>query len=233
MLRPFLDRWHLTPGVAWQEELVAALEDSATAAVFIGPGGVNPWHSQELRVALDRAVRSHDEFRVIPVLLPGVDPGQVPVLLGQRTWVDFGSGLDDSEALQRLAAGIRGEAIDGNGYDLRDVPTPYRGLERFEASEAALFFGRSVETRALVDRLGQRRFVAVVGASGSGKSSLVRAGLLPAVADGAVVGSGAWWTLVCRPGADPLRAVARQVARLTAAADRSLVVEPSWFWRRV
>jgi energy-coupling factor transporter ATP-binding protein EcfA2 len=224
-LRPFLDQWHLTPGEPWQEELVAALEDSATAAVFIGPGGINPWHDEEVRVALSRAVRTDDEFRVIPVLLPGVDAAQVPTLLSRRTWVDFGSGLDDDEALQRLAAGIRGEAIYGCGDGQLDAPNPYRGLNRFEESDAAIFFGRSVETRALLHRLDQRRLVAVVGASGSGKSSLVRAGLLPALRDGPVVAGNRWRVMVCSPGDDPLRALARQVAMLTHAKDRMAMVD--------
>jgi len=65
---------------------------------------------------------------------------------------------------------------------------PYPGLERFTEEDAAVFFGREAETRELVERLspavGQpvHRFVAVVGPSGSGKSSLVQAGLLPALA---------------------------------------------------
>jgi hypothetical protein len=60
------------------------------------------------------------------------------------------------------------------------VAQPFMGLEAFEAKDAALFFGRHDETQALVDRLKAVNFVMVVGDSGAGKSSLVKAGLIPA-----------------------------------------------------
>src|SRR2546425_11912225 len=72
-LRPFLDQWHLVPGQPWQEELEAALDQSATCAVFLGPSGLGPWQNAEMRSALDDRVRNQD-FRVIPVLLPQADP---------------------------------------------------------------------------------------------------------------------------------------------------------------
>ncbi|HEY8980870.1 MAG TPA: helix-turn-helix domain-containing protein [Streptomyces sp.] len=58
---------------------------------------------------------------------------------------------------------------------------PYRGLARFETGDSALFFGREQLTADLVDLLRRRRFAAVFGPSGSGKSSLLRAGLIPAL----------------------------------------------------
>ncbi|MFJ3617644.1 helix-turn-helix domain-containing protein [Streptomyces iakyrus] len=58
---------------------------------------------------------------------------------------------------------------------------PYRGLTRFETGDSALFFGREQLTADLVDLLGRRRFAAIFGPSGSGKSSLLRAGLIPAL----------------------------------------------------
>lgn len=219
-LNPFLDKWHLVPGVSWQEALEDALRDSATVAVFVGPSGISPWHNEELRAALDRAVRTRDEYRVIPVLLPEADPKAVSGFLAGRTWVDFRAGLDDGEAFQRLVAGIKGEAVVGGVYELPDEPAPYRGLLHFDAEHARFFFGRAADTRRLIDKLEQHTFVALVGASGSGKSSVVRAGLLPALADDALSGSRAWHTLICTPGSDPLRAIAEQLATLVPAGDR-------------
>ena len=121
-------------------------------------------------------------------------------------WVDFRSGLDDVEAFNRLVAGIKGEAIEGGSYTLPDEPAPYRGLLRFEAEHARFFFGREEDTRRLVEKLSQQSFVAVVGASGSGKSSLVRAGLVPALTQDAIPGSKDWRILIFTPGSDPLRA---------------------------
>jgi WD40 repeat protein/energy-coupling factor transporter ATP-binding protein EcfA2 len=219
-LEPFLDRWHLVPGEPWQEALEEALAQSLTVAVFVGPSGISPWHNEELRAALDDAVRRRDEYRVIPVLLPDAAPESVTGFLARRTWVDFRSGLDDAEAFERLVAGIKGEAIVSEAYTLPDEPAPYRGLLRFEAEQARFFFGREADCQRLVEKLEQHVFVALVGASGSGKSSLVRAGLLPELAGGALSGSREWHLLVFTPGSHPLRGVAEQLATLLPPADR-------------
>ena len=69
--------------------------------------------------------------------------------------------------------------------DAIKVPTdPFPGLRPFEFEESHLFFGRDGQVEKLIDKLSQPRFVAVTGTSGSGKSSLVRAGLLPALRSG-------------------------------------------------
>ena len=59
---------------------------------------------------------------------------------------------------------------------------PYRGLEAFQETDARLFFGREAMVDELVERLARSRFLAVIGASGSGKSSILRAGIVPALA---------------------------------------------------
>jgi hypothetical protein len=85
----------------------------------------------------------------------------------------------------------------------------YPGLRPFETEDALLFFGREEQTDELLRRLQDTRFLAVVGMSGSGKSSLVRAGLLPALHRGHLTGAGSHWLVsVMRPGADPLEALA-------------------------
>ena len=61
---------------------------------------------------------------------------------------------------------------------------PYPGLRPFERTEAKLFFGRADQLNRMLARLEENRFLAVVGSSGSGKSSLVRAGLLPILEKG-------------------------------------------------
>lgn len=90
------------------------------------------------------------------------------------------------------------------------LPTaPYPGLRPFTRDEAALFFGREEQVDQLLDRLGETRFLAVLGLSGSGKSSLVRAGLLPALESGALAGTGPCWQVAeLRPGEQPIRRLA-------------------------
>ena len=90
---------------------------------------------------------------------------------------------------------------------------PFPGLRPFEADEDHLYFGRERETDELLRRLRSRRFLAVVGTSGSGKSSLVRCGLIPSLQSGFMVTAGSSWRMsVFRPGEDP-------IGHLAAALD--------------
>lgn len=91
---------------------------------------------------------------------------------------------------------------------LPNVPNPYRGLAPFEATHAANYFGRTVMVEKLLTKLQTTNFIAVVGPSGSGKSSLVRAGLLTALSEGKLPGSQNWQIAIILPGDDPLRALA-------------------------
>ncbi|MEV5932245.1 helix-turn-helix domain-containing protein [Streptomyces sp. NPDC052079] len=87
-------------------------------------------------------------------------------------------GGDPAEWEARWRKAVEEAARDGSRDDDGSVP-PYRGLARFETGDSALFFGREQLTADLVDLLRRRRFAAVFGPSGSGKSSLLRAGLIP------------------------------------------------------
>src|SRR3954467_1577459 len=85
------------------------------------------------------------------------------------------------------------------------LTNPYPGLRPFEFHENHLFFGREGQSEKLLEKLRRNRFVAVVGASGSGKSSLVRAGLLPLLYGSFTASPGPRWRVaVMRPGADPI-----------------------------
>ncbi|MBI4910729.1 MAG: ATP-binding protein [Acidobacteria bacterium] len=87
---------------------------------------------------------------------------------------------------------------------------PYRGLLSFRETDSELFFGRRDLVAVLLDRLRQSGSVALLGVSGSGKSSLVRAGLLPALRSGALVGSADWhFAGPMVPGTEPLAALRR------------------------
>ena len=82
---------------------------------------------------------------------------------------------------------------------------PFPGLRPFEMEEEYLFFGREEQRQELVGLLREQRFLTVIGSSGSGKSSLVRAGLLPALYGGVMTQAGSHWHVgVMRPGSNPL-----------------------------
>jgi len=89
-----------------------------------------------------------------------------------------------------------------------EIKNPYKGLQAFQEGDAADFFGREALTRQLLQRLSEdsayARFLAVVGPSGSGKSSVVKAGLLPALRRGELPNSQRWFIVEMLPGADPL-----------------------------
>jgi hypothetical protein len=98
--------------------------------------------------------------------------------------------------------------------ELPDEPCPYRGLDAFHSTDRPFFFGRQRLVEQLLDHLRRDHLLAVIGSSGSGKSSLVLAGLVPALQAGALPGSGAWRYLPpLTPGSDPLASLARAVAR--------------------
>ena len=81
---------------------------------------------------------------------------------------------------------------------------PFKGLASFEPVDAEYYFGRERLVAELVARVVGAGFLGIVGPSGSGKSSVLRAGLLPALAGGVLPGSGAWRRLLLRPGERPL-----------------------------
>jgi hypothetical protein len=205
----WFDKWNLIPGEPWQDAIERALANSRSVAVFLGPDGLGPWHQLEMRAALSQQVDAQRGFRVIPVLLPGATAAtsaNLPAFLKQLTWVQFGDTLDDAEAWRRLLAGIRGQAP---GYvpaasaaalaEDSGKPIVPRGLRAFDERDRASFLRLLPGAR---DRLGlpasvgfwkdaleqidaERTFRVglIYGPSGCGKSSLVRAGLIPHLAE--------------------------------------------------
>ena len=213
----FLDRYALPAGQPWQPQLEQAIARCDSMAVLLGPSGIGTWQQREIQLGLDRQAaceKTNRPFPVLPVLLQGLDDRDVPLgrFLGLNTWIDLRSSLDDPEALQRLIAGIQGQAIDTVARDPRLAGLcPYRGLLPFREEDAGLFFGRRRYIDELVQKVRQRspaNLVAVVGRSGSGKSSIVYAGLLPALRKERGLGNDAVWDMVAlRPGSEPLHAL--------------------------
>lgn len=102
---------------------------------------------------------------------------------------------------------------------LLDTINPYKGLLAFTEADEALFYGRETLAQKLLNRLADageeaHRFLAIVGPSGSGKSSLVKAALVPALRRGALPGSERWYVLDVTPGTDPFDEVASALLRI-------------------
>jgi hypothetical protein len=135
--RVWLDRWVLTPGKSWQQEMQKGLEEADTCAVCLGGKTPKGWFQQEIEKALNRQT-SDPAFRVIPILLPDApsDPAEVmPAFLDLRTWVDYRKDADSGYAFHVLVQGIKGEPIGrrpmtGPGTLVPSAETRYSIAER-------------------------------------------------------------------------------------------------------
>ena len=90
---------------------------------------------------------------------------------------------------------------------------PFPGLRASKGSESHLFFGREKHIHDVLNKLGNHHFVAIVGSSGTGKSSLIRTGVLPAISHGELGGDGQEWKVVTvTPGSSPMKNMADEIA---------------------
>lgn len=181
-LRVYFERWQMPAGVPWPQELGRILASCASVAICLGRGEMDSWQQREVHFALERK-KSDADFPIIPVLLPGSQPALN--LLGLKLWIDLRQGLEQSLPFTLLAAAIRRRPL-GHDFQARiretlDGLSPYKGLAYYREEDAAFFYGREEAAARLVELVRRRHWTAVVGNSGSGKSSLIRAGLLPAL----------------------------------------------------
>ena len=131
------------------------------------------------------------------------------------TWIDLRKGIEDSRGFQLLINAIKGVAPGPETpIEARADICPYRGLQTFNEEDVEFFFGRNGDIQRLVEKLKASRFFAVLGPSGSGKSSVVRAGLIPRLRAGALPDSNTWTVRVLTPGSHPLTALAAHLLRL-------------------
>ncbi len=100
-----------------------------------------------------------------------------------------------------------------------DGRCPYKGLDVFEEEDAELFFGREKLVDDLVSRVKDSRTVFVTGPSGSGKSSLVRAGLIHALKQGEIKNSERWLYATMKPGRDPIGELGRVASSLAGSTN--------------
>ncbi len=120
-LSVWFDEDQLRPGIPWQQLLEDGIRQSGSIAVLIGKDGLGPWEDEEMQAALRLAVS--DKRPVIPVLLPdAAEAPELPMFLGNRTWVDLRSGLTQ-DALDRLTWGITGRKPD-RGVPTNPAPLP-------------------------------------------------------------------------------------------------------------
>ena len=105
------------------------------------------------------------------------------------------------------------------------VVCPFKGLASFDVDDAEFFFGRDSLVAEMVARLAGAPLIGIVGPSGSGKSSALRAGLLPALGDGALPGSESWKLTLMRPGEHPLRTLEQASAEADPSSRLALAID--------
>jgi eukaryotic-like serine/threonine-protein kinase len=191
---------YMAPEV-WRGEAPSPRADvySLGALLFELIAGATPFGDADSAALRQRVIA--EEAPALRDRATDVDPAFAEVIarcLRRDRDARFADGDELREALEHMHA-LR-------SHSLRPGENPYRGLLPFEASHRGLFFGRHLEIDAVVARLRAESIVLVTGDSGVGKSSLCRAGVLPAVVDGAIDKN--WEALTVIPGPRPLTALA-------------------------
>ena len=209
-----LDVWvdfrQIQGGEPWQEEIFRGIERADFIVACLSPPAVQSvWVKKEILTAREQGkliipvmvVRALDELRADEEL----------IWLTDIHIINFEKGYE--ETFPELLEALPGRRAIG-AYDLFDpenIPNPFKGLQSFQQTDADFFFGRETLIDKALNRLQTTRFLGVVGASGSGKSSLVRAGIIPKLRKGALDGSEKWLMAIFKPGNKPIESLAKRI----------------------
>lgn len=212
-----LDVWidfrQIHGGELWQEEIYRGISRSDFLVACLSPDAVkSEWCVREIETA-----RTENKL-IIPIMLldalKDLENSEALQWLLKVHFVNFENRYE--EAFPELLEALPGSRPIGS-FDISQsdsLPNPFKGLEAFQQTDAHFFFGREDLVRKSMQRLGKTRFLAVVGASGSGKSSLVRAGVIPQLRDGKLPGSDRWPIIIFKPGHSPAEALATRLLPL-------------------
>src|SRR5579871_346062 len=201
-------------GEDWQQKLYEGLSRCHVIILVLTPRWCeSTWCFVELAYA--RALGKI----ILPVLFEPIKDQQVLPEIQAKILPDFKAGeiRDWNEALDDIAERLKSITSElARGFNFDRNRSPYPGIQSFESEDAAIFFGRDQETLAVIERLearriqGDTRFLVVAGASGSGKSSLLKAGVLPQLSRR----KKAWLALpLMRPEKAPIEALAKSIAQ--------------------
>ncbi|HVR31394.1 MAG TPA: BTAD domain-containing putative transcriptional regulator, partial [Acidimicrobiia bacterium] len=129
------------------------------------------------------------------------------------------------EVRQAMGADVIGASIDLVPASEGPVRNPYKGLRAFQETDAADFHGRHGLIDQILQAVSRQRLVCVVGPSGSGKSSVIRAGVIPALRAGAIPGSNAWLITDMFPGSYPFEELETALLRVAVDDPGSIIEE--------
>ncbi|MCH8984944.1 MAG: protein kinase, partial [Acidobacteria bacterium] len=164
--------------------------------------GVLPFGTRAIASPHDRVHSIHTQRSSVPL---AVDE----IIWKATSWSSDDRFVDVAEFVDHFVAAVGGVAVADRGQAI--APNPYKGLQPFTEVDLADFFGREVVVSEVVARFGRddaaSRFITLIGASGSGKSSIVHAGVVPRLRSGAAPGSRDWFIADMVPGSDPFTAL--------------------------
>jgi formylglycine-generating enzyme required for sulfatase activity/energy-coupling factor transporter ATP-binding protein EcfA2 len=192
--RSILTPQDFRPGAALISELERAVTTAEWTILILSPAfGISQWSAfAELLATHDTLRRNPD--RLVPILLEAYE---LPLHLDFRVRLDCTVRSRWEAEVGRLR-----QLLQRGPPPEERQPCPYPGLLAFGPGEAGLFFGRDQESDDISRRVRQQNFLLVVGPSGSGKSSLVSAGVLPRLT---AANAGSWLVQTLRPDAGALR----------------------------
>jgi len=194
-------RWHSEAafplGASRLIECERAIRQSRRTLLVLSPG----YMADDADQFIDLLAQTYgQETRTWPVIPLTVRPVKLPSRLAMLVALDATDEAGWPSAMARLCDTARHPAPE------QPKPQcPYPGMIPFDEADSDHFFGRDQEVRDLLMQLRLHPFLIVIGPSGSGKSSLVAAGLIPALRQSELFGTGRWEVRKMRPGEAPLR----------------------------
>jgi HEAT repeat protein/energy-coupling factor transporter ATP-binding protein EcfA2 len=221
----WIDKEGLQAGTQnWEKAIRAAIRESSSVILVASPNAYESNYVQD-----EIAIAQISDRPIYPIFAHGDHFIEcVPMGMGKTQYIDMRADRFDSNFAQLI------KALGGANPSLAYVPpavkplapgvtrrSPYKGLEAFQEKDAGDFFGRSTAINELLNRFRDQAFadkgrlLGVIGASGSGKSSVVMAGLLPRLKGGALPGSESWlYVPLITPGNMPIRALTRGLSKV-------------------
>jgi len=179
------------------QEFQRAVQQSQRTLLVLSPAYLADSFNQFVDLLGQTYGEETQTWPVIPLVL---QPVQLPPRLAMLVQLRAVTAEEQTTAITRLCADLKLTVPT----PLPKPPCPYPGMEPFTEAMSDRFFGREQEIEELLGRLRLHPFLMVIGPSGSGKSSLVFAGLVPKLRQTGFFGAGEWLVRSMRPGATPL-----------------------------
>jgi len=205
-------------------EFERAIEQSDRMLLVLSPAYLADGFNQFIDLLAQYYGFDSATWPVIPLVL---QPVKLPLRLNSLIKLNATNPTEWEEATRHLCADLKRPVPASSPKP----PCPYPGMVSFREDNSDCFFGRDAEVKELVERLRLHPFISVIGPSGNGKSSLVFAGLIPALRRSGLFGYGDWLVRTIRPGETPLAelktALGNDLANPKLAVTQALASQPN------